>query len=303
MKPLTEQTNPNTVDIDRRTTLEIVTLINQEDRKVAEAVALVLPQVAKAIDLIVERLQDAGRLFYVGAGTSGRLGVLDASECPPTFGVPPDLVHGIIAGGPTALHSAIEGAEDNPTQAAIDLHTIGVSSQDAVVGISANGNTPYTLGALEFAKQLGAATVAITCNEGSRMTEAADVAIVPVVGAEVIAGSSRMKAGTAQKMVLNMLSTGAMIRLGWVYSNLMSNLKATNEKLRRRARLILAEETGLDAQEAAQVFEASGNDLRLALLMTRLQLSRAEAEAKLASFGGSVRRAIDSSGQTMNDEV
>jgi N-acetylmuramic acid 6-phosphate etherase len=297
MKLITEQTNPNTRDIDRRTSLEIVTLINQEDQKVAAAVALVLPQVARAIDLIVERLQAEGRLFYVGAGTSGRLGVLDASECPPTFGVPPDLVHGIIAGGPTALHSAIEGAEDNPTQAAIDFHTIGVSSQDAVVGISANGNTPYTLGALEFAKSLGAATIAITGNEGSRLTEVADVSIVPMVGAEVIAGSSRMKAGTAQKMVLNMLSTGAMIRMGWVYSNLMSNLKATNEKLRRRARLILAEETGLDTEEAARVFEASGHDLRIALVMTRLHLSCEEAQKKLDAFGGSVRRAIDSLGQ------
>jgi N-acetylmuramic acid 6-phosphate etherase len=293
MKLLTEQTNPNTKDIDRRSTLEIVTLINQEDRKVAEAVALVLPQIAKAIDMIVERLQAEGRLFYVGAGTSGRLGVLDASECPPTFGVPAELVHGLIAGGATALHSAIEGAEDNPSQAAIDLHTIGVSSKDAVVGISANGNTPYTLGALQFAQEVGAAAIAITCNEGSRMTEVAEVAIVPVVGAEVIAGSSRMKAGTAQKMVLNMLSTGAMIRMGWVYSNLMSNLKATNEKLRRRARLILAEETGLDAEEAARVFAASGNDLKVALLMTRLNLSCQQAEATLQKFNGSVRRALD----------
>ncbi|MBI3653910.1 MAG: N-acetylmuramic acid 6-phosphate etherase [Acidobacteria bacterium] len=301
MKPLTEQTNPHTRDIDRRSTLEIVTLINQEDQKVAEAVAQVLPQVAAAIDLIVERLQAEGRLFYVGAGTSGRLGVLDASECPPTFGVPPDLVQGIIAGGPTALHSAIEGAEDNPTQAAIDLHAIGVSSQDAVVGISANGNTPYTVGALEFAQQLGAAAIAITCNEGSRLTQVADVAIVPVVGAEVIAGSSRMKAGTAQKLILNMLSTGTMIRMGWVYSNLMANLKATNEKLRRRARLILADETGLDAEAAARIFAASGNDLRLALVMTRLHLSREEAVAKLAACGGSVRRALDSLEKT--DEV
>jgi N-acetylmuramic acid 6-phosphate etherase len=294
MKLLTEQTNPNSRDIDRRSTLEIVTLINQEDRKVAEAVALVLPQIAEAIDAIVERMQAEGRLFYVGAGTSGRLGVLDASECPPTFGVPPELVQCIIAGGPNALHSAIEGAEDNPTQAAIDLHVIGVSAKDAVVGISANGNTPYTLGALQFARELGAATIAITCNEGSQMTEVADIAIVPVVGAEVIAGSSRMKAGTAQKLVLNMLSTGAMIRMGWVYSNLMSNLKATNEKLRRRARLILAEETGIEAEEAARIFAASGDDLKIALLMTRLRLSREEAEATLQQFNGSVRRAIDS---------
>ena len=294
MKLLTEQTNPNTKDIDRRSTLEIVTLINQEDHKVAQAVALVLPQIAKAVDMIVERLQAEGRLFYVGAGTSGRLGVLDASECPPTFGVSPDLVHGIIAGGPNALHSAIEGAEDSKTQAAIDLHVIGVSSQDAMVGISANGNTPYTLGALEFAKELGATVIAITCNQGSKMTEVADLAIVPIVGAEVIAGSSRMKAGTAQKMILNMLSTGTMIRMGWVYSNLMSNLKATNEKLRRRARLILAEETGINQEEAARVFAASGNDLRIALLMARASLSREAAEELLQSVDYSVRRALDS---------
>ena len=293
-KPLTEQTNPNTKDIDRRSTLEIVTLINQEDKSVAEAVALVLPQVAKAVDLIVERLENEGRLFYVGTGTSGRLGVLDASECPPTFGVSPELVRGIIAGGDRALRNAIEGAEDDLHQAAIDLHTIGVSGKDAVVGISANGNTPYTLGALEFGQELGAATIAITCNEGSQMTQIADVSIVPLVGAEAIAGSSRMKAGTAQKMILNMLSTGTMIRLGLVYGNLMSNLKATNEKLRRRARAILAEETGLSDEVAAQMFAASGNDLKLALLMVRAQLSREAAEATLQKFNGSVRRALDS---------
>jgi N-acetylmuramic acid 6-phosphate etherase len=293
-KPLTEQTNPNTKDIDRRSTLEIVTLINQEDKKVAEAVALVLPQIARAVDLIVERLENEGRLFYVGTGTSGRLGVLDASECPPTFGVSPDLVHGIIAGGDTALRNAVEGAEDDLHQAAIDLHTIGVSSKDAVVGISANGNTPYTLGALEFGQELGAATIAITCNEGSQMTQIADVSIVPVVGPEVIAGSSRMKAGTAQKMILNMLSTGTMIRLGLVYSNLMSNLRATNEKLRRRARAILAEETGIDEREAARIFAASGDDLKLALLMVHQGFSREEAAATLEKFHGSVRRALDS---------
>jgi N-acetylmuramic acid 6-phosphate etherase len=293
-KPLTEQTNPNTRDIDRRSTLEIVTLINREDKKVAEAVQLVLPQIARAIDLIVERLENEGRLFYVGTGTSGRLGVLDASECPPTFGISADLVHGVIAGGDTALRNAVEGAEDDLHQAAIDLHTIGVSSKDAVVGISANGNTPYTLGALEFGQELGAATIAITCNEGSQMTQIADVSIVPVVGAEVIAGSSRMKAGTAQKMILNMLSTGTMIRLGLVYGNLMSNLRATNEKLRRRARAILAEETGLSDEEAAQVFAASGDDLKLALLMVRVGLSREAAAEALQKFNGSVRRALDS---------
>src|SRR5688500_2204611 len=208
---ITEQENPRTREISSLSVAGIVELINAEDATVAEAVRRELANVTRAVEGIVSRLEQGGRLFYVGAGTSGRLGVLDASECPPTFGVSPDLVQGIIAGGATALQNAIEGAEDNPSQAAIDLHVTGVSSKDAVVGISANGNTPYTLGALEFAKELGAATIAVTCNEGSKMTEVADVAIVPVVGAEVIAGSSRMKAGTAQKMVMNMLSTVTMI--------------------------------------------------------------------------------------------
>ena len=294
MKLLTEQANPNTRDIDRRSTLEIVTLINREDQGVAAAVARVLPQVAAAVDLIVERLRAGGRLFYVGTGTSGRLGVLDASECPPTFGVAPEMVVGIIAGGDFALRNAVEAAEDNPTQAALDLQGHRASEKDVIVGISANGNTPYTLGALQFARQVGAVAVAITCNEGSQMTEVADVAIVPVVGPEVIAGSSRMKAGTAQKMVLNMLSTGAMIRLGLVYGNLMANLKATNEKLRRRARAILAEEAGLGADEAARVFAEAGNDLKLALVMARAGLPRDRAVELLSQHGGSVRRALDS---------
>ena len=294
MKPVTEQTNPNTRDIDRRSTLDIVTLINQEDQAVAPAVARTLADVARAVDLITERIAGGGRLFYVGTGTSGRLGVLDASECPPTFGVAPELVVGIIAGGDYALRNAIEAAEDNPTQAALDLQGYRASEKDVIVGISANGNTPYTLGALLFAKQIGAPAIAITCNAGSQMTAVADISIVPVVGPEVIAGSSRMKAGTAQKMVLNMLSTGTMIRLGLVYSNLMSNLKSTNEKLRRRARAILAEEVGLSAEEAARVFEQSGNDLKVALVMSRAGIGRDEAVERLQQHKGSVRRALDS---------
>jgi N-acetylmuramic acid 6-phosphate etherase len=296
MKPITEQSNPNTRDIDRRSTIEIVTLINHEDRTVAEAVSRVLDRVAAAVDIIVERLGAGGRLFYVGTGTSGRLGVLDASECPPTFGVPPDIVRGIIAGGYRALHSAVEAAEDDPDQAVRDLKQAGVSASDAVVGISASGNTPYTTGAVEYAAQTGAAAIAVTCNPDSRMASVAGVCIAPVVGPEVIAGSSRMKAGTAQKMVLNMLSTTTMIRLGLVYSNLMSNLKASNEKLRLRACAILAEETGISPDQAAHAFEAAGSDLRLALLMVRANLSRAEAEQLLESHRGSVRRALDSLG-------
>ena len=293
MKPLTEQVNPKSADIDRRSTLEILTIINQEDKIVAEAVSRVLDRIADAVDLIVMRVEDGGRLFYVGAGTSGRLGVLDASECPPTFGVSPVLVQGIIAGGYEALRNATEGAEDDYDQSARDLKLFDVCSKDVVVGISASGNTPYTLGAIGYGNQIGAATIAITCNPDSKMAAAAGVSISPVVGAEVIAGSSRMKAGTAQKMVLNMISTATMIRTGLVYGNLMSNLKATNEKLRGRARAILAEETSIEPEAAARTFEEAGNDLRVALLMVRARLSRDEAESLLNHHRGSVRRALD----------
>src|SRR5437868_4107617 len=294
MKPVTEQANPRTRDIDRRSTSDIITLINTEDRTVAEAVALVLPQVAEAIDRIVERLSQGGRLFYVGTGTSGRLGVLDASECPPTYGVAPDFVRGIIAGGFDALYKAVEAAEDDPAQAARDLETAGVTARDAVVAISASGNTPYTLGALEHAKQIGASAIAVTCNPESKMAAAAEVSIAPVVGPEVIAGSSRMKAGTAQKLILNMLSTATMIRLGLVYGNLMANLQPNNAKLVRRACAILAEETGLSSDAAAGLFEEAGRDLRIAFVMAATKLPRNEAEALLQAHGNSVRRAIDS---------
>jgi len=294
MKPVTEQANPRTRDIDRRSTSDIITLINNEDRRVAEAVALVLPQVAEAVDRIVERLSNGGRLFYVGTGTSGRLGVLDASECPPTYGVPPDLVRGIIAGGYEALYKSIEAAEDDPVQAGRDLEVAGLTGRDVVVGISASGNTPYTLGALEHAKQIGASAIAVTCNPASKMAAAAEVSIAPVVGPEVIAGSSRMKAGTAQKLILNMLSTATMIRLGLVYGNLMSNLQPNNAKLVRRACAILAEETGLSSDAAAGLFEEAGRDLRIAFVMAATKLPRAEAEARLRAHGNSVRRAIDS---------
>ncbi|MFY9555164.1 MAG: N-acetylmuramic acid 6-phosphate etherase [Blastocatellia bacterium] len=294
MKPVTEEANPKTRDIDRRSTIEIIRLINDEDESVAEAVSLVLDRVAEAVDLVVDRLKAGGRLIYVGTGTSGRLGVLDASECPPTFGVSADLVVGIIAGGYDALHRAVETAEDDPDQAVRDLQSHKISSGDVVVGISASGNTPYTAGAIEFAKTIHAATIAVTCNSESLMASAADVSISPVIGPEVIAGSSRMKAGTAQKMILNMLSTATMIRLGLVYSNLMSNLRATNDKLRRRACAILSEETGLGPEEANNVFQAAGGDLRVALLMARANVSREAADRLLREHGGSVRRALDS---------
>jgi N-acetylmuramic acid 6-phosphate etherase len=294
MKSVTEETNPKTKDIDRRSTIEIIRLINEEDTTVPEAVSRVLDRVAEAVDLIVERLGSGGRLIYVGTGTSGRLGVLDASECPPTFGVSAEVVLGVIAGGYDALRRAVEAAEDDPQQAARDLQSQNASAQDVVVGVSASGNTPYTLGAVEYANKIGAVSIAVTCNPDSRMAAAAGVSIAPLVGPEVIAGSSRMKAGTAQKLILNMLSTATMIKLGLVYSNLMSNLRATNEKLRSRAGAILAEETGITAEEAARVFEAAGEDLRVALLMVRSNLSRSDAERLLESHGSSVRRALDS---------
>jgi N-acetylmuramic acid 6-phosphate etherase len=294
MKPVTEQINSKTKDIDRLSSLQIVKLINEEDRAVAEAVSHVLEDVARAVNLIVKRLDAGGRLIYIGAGTSGRLGMLDASECPPTFGISPELVRGIIAGGLDALHKSLEAAEDDPVQAARDLDALDLSPLDAVVGISASGNTPYTVGAIEHAKNGGAVTIALTCNPESEMAAVAEVSIAPVVGPEVIAGSSRLKAGTAQKMVLNMLSTAAMIRMGLVYSNLMSNVKATNDKLRRRAVAILSEEAGITVEQAQYAFKAAGEDLRLALLMFRSELSLEEAEQLLASHNGSVRRALDS---------
>ncbi|MCI0486427.1 MAG: N-acetylmuramic acid 6-phosphate etherase [Blastocatellia bacterium] len=292
-EPVTEQINSKTIDIDRRSTLEIVTMINEEDKTVAEAVSRVLGQVARAVDIIAERMEAGGDLLYVGTGTSGRLGSLDASECMPTFGIPPERVRAIIAGGYEALYRAVEAAEDDPEQSARDLEAAGVSSRDVVVAISASGNTPYTLGAIEHAKKTGAVAIAVTCNPDSRMAAVADVSIAPVVGPEVIAGSSRMKAGTAQKMILNMLSTATMIRLGLVYGNLMSNLKAGNEKLRHRSLAILAAESSVSPEEASDIFEEAGRDLRIALLMARANLPRRDAERLLKENGYSVRRALE----------
>ena len=269
MIPITETDNPNTSEIDRVSTLEAVCLINNEDKLVAQAVEKVLPEVAVAIDRIVERLQSGGRLFYIGTGTSGRLGVLDASEIPPTYGVSYDLVQGVIAGGYEALYKATESSEDNTSQGAEDLKSRGVTGDDAVVGIAASGRTPYTIGAVEYARGLGCFTACIVCNPDSKITKAAEVAIVPIVGPEPITGSTRMKAGTAQKMILNMISTVAMIRLGYVRGNRMTNMKASNEKLQDRAVRILVEETEIDKETASRIMDDSGGDLRIALVMQR----------------------------------
>src|SRR5688572_15037606 len=255
MIPITETDNELTREIDRVPTLEAVRLINNEDKEVAEAVEKVLPQIADTIDKIVARLNDGGRLFYIGTGTSGRLGVLDASEIPPTYGVSYDLVQGVIAGGYEALYKATEASEDNKEQGAEDLRARGLTARDAVVGIAASGRTPYTIGAVKYARELGCFTACIVCNPESKITKTAEVAIVPVVGAEAITGSTRMKAGTAQKMILNMISTVSMIRLGYVCGNRMSNMKASNAKLHDRAVRILIEEAKLDESTATKLME------------------------------------------------
>jgi len=291
--PLTEQENPRTAGISSLPTIEVVRLMNEEDALVAEAVGRVLEDVARAVDGIVSRLKAGGRLFYIGTGTSGRLGVLDAAECPPTFGVSPELVQGIIAGGYDATHRAVEASEDDRSAGARDLDERGMTEQDAVVGIAASGRTPYTVGAVEHARTQGAFTAAITCAPDSEITRVAEVSIVPLVGPEVIAGSTRLKAGTAQKMVLNMLSTATMIRLGYVTGNRMTNMLTRNSKLHARAVRILTAETGLNEETALAQLEAAGGDLRAAIVMSKTGCSRAEAESALARTKGVVQSAIE----------
>jgi N-acetylmuramic acid 6-phosphate etherase len=291
--PITEQENPRTRELSSLPTAEIVRLMNEEDAGIAAAVGRVLPDVVRAVEGVVERLKNGGRLFYVGTGTSGRLGVLDASECPPTFGVSPELVQGIIAGGYDALYRAVEASEDDKEAGAHDAAERGVGARDALVGIAASGRTPYTIGAVEYARRVGAFTAALTCAPGSPITKAAEVAIVPVVGPEVVAGSTRLKAGTAQKMVLNMISTATMIRLGYVTGNRMTNLLPRNTKLRARSLRILAAESGLDERAARDLFERAGEDLRVALVMSKTSRSSEDARAALESSGWVVSRAVE----------
>jgi N-acetylmuramic acid 6-phosphate etherase len=292
--PATEAENPRTANLSALPVGEIVRLMNEEDARVHEAVGRVLPEIARAVEGVAGRLRAGGRLFYVGAGTSGRLGVLDAAECAPTFGVPAELVQGIIAGGYDALHRATEASEDDGEAGARDLEMRGATGRDAVVGLAASGRTPYTIGAVEWARRLGAFTAAITCAPDSAITRAAEIAIVPVVGPEVVAGSTRLKAGTAQKLVLNMLSTATMIRLGYVTGNRMTNLLPRNEKLRERAARIFVAETGEDEPAARAALAAAGGDLRLALVMHATGRGRAEAENALADSRGVVRDAVES---------
>lgn len=264
-KLTTEQRNSATNNIDKCSTLEMVRLINDEDKKISAAVEKVLTQIAKAVDLIANKIKSGGRLIYIGAGTSGRLGVLDASECPPTFGVSPDLVQGIIAGGNIALTSAVEGAEDDTSAAIIDLEEKNFSAADILVGIATSGRTPYVLSGINYAKKISASTVGISCVENSALAKIVDIDITPITGAEVITGSTRMKAGTATKMVLNMLTTGAMIRLGKVYGNLMVDVHATNYKLRDRAKRIVIAATNCTEQQAIDALEKCNGHAKSAI--------------------------------------
>jgi N-acetylmuramic acid 6-phosphate etherase len=293
MLPITEQENSNTANIDQVSTLEAVTLINNEDKLIALAVEKVLPDVALAIDKIVERLKNGGRLFYVGTGTSGRLGVLDASEIPPTFGVSYELIQGVIAGGYDALYKASEASEDNREAGAKDLQTRGLTEKDAVIGIAASGRTPYTIGAVEYARNLGCFTACIACVPDSALTKTAEVAIVPVVGAEAITGSSRMKAGTAQKLILNMISTVSMIRLGYVKGNRMTNVKASNLKLKERSLRILMSETGFNEESAKNLMNEAGEDLRVAIVMFRAKVDAETARNVLSENDFVVERAVN----------
>ena len=266
---LTEQSNPASANIDRLSTEEMLRVINAEDRKVADAVERVIPAIAIAVDAIATAFQRGGRLFYIGAGTSGRLGVLDASECPPTFGVAPDLVQGIIAGGESALSRATETTEDDPAIGARDLMACGFAAIDILAGIAASGRTPYVLGAVAEAKRLGATTIGVSCTPDSELARSVDIAITPLVGPEVIAGSTRMKAGTAQKLVLNMLTTGAFVRMGYVCGNLMVNVQPKNSKLRDRARRIIAQAAGVSYERAGELLAEAGDNVPAAIRKAR----------------------------------
>ena len=289
---MTEQRNPRSLNIDCMTAIDIVQLINQEDLLVAKAVEKCLPHIAEAVEKIEYAFTNGGRLVYIGAGTSGRLGVLDASECPPTYGVPPEMVVGIIAGGEQALRHPVEGAEDNYEQGKADLQAVDFCEKDVLVGIAASGRTPYVIGALEYGKSLGTITVSITSNAGCAMSQIADIAIETVVGAEVLTGSSRMKSGTAQKLVLNMLTTASMIRIGKCYQNLMVDVQASNEKLKARAVKIVMEATDCTKEIAETTLLQAGNHAKLAILMILANVDKFQAEKMLAETQGKLRQAL-----------
>jgi N-acetylmuramic acid 6-phosphate etherase len=289
---LTEQTNPASAGIDEMTPTEALRIINAEDRKVAEAVEKEIPAIARAVESIAEAFRRGGRLFYIGAGTSGRLGVLDAAECPPTFGVPPGMVEGIVAGGEPALSGATEATEDDAVAGARDLEARGFTAADVLVGITASGRTPYVLGAVAAARAMGAVTAGISCTPDSELASAVDIPITPLTGPEVVAGSTRMKAGTAQKLVLNMLSTGAFLRMGYVYGNLMVNVQPANAKLADRATRIVAQAANVSYEQARDSLVQAGNSVRAAIVMLKTGAAREEAERRLAAAGGNIAGAL-----------
>jgi len=290
--PVTEQENPRTSNFSSLSSLEITRAMNDEDASVAQAVQPALPAIAETVDRVVDRLRSRGRLFYIGTGTSGRLGVLDAAECPPTFGVPADLVQAVIAGGYEACYRAVEASEDDGDAGAHDLQARDFSARDALIGIAASGRTPYTVGAVDFARQLGAFTAGITCVPDSPITQVAEVPIVAVVGPEVVAGSTRLKAGTAQKMILNMISTATMVRLGYVSGNRMTNVQTRNTKLRARAVRILMTEAGVDEALASEVLDAAEGVLPVAIVMAKTESGQARAKAALDAANGVIFEAL-----------
>jgi N-acetylmuramic acid 6-phosphate etherase len=289
---LTEQSNPASEGIDTLPTVEILRVINNEDRKVAEAVAREIDSIARAVDAIVGAFERGGHLVYIGAGTSGRLGVLDAAECAPTFNVPPEMVRGVIAGGESALARAAETTEDDPATGARDLERSGFSANDVLVGIAASGRTPYVLGAVAEANRMGALTIGISCTPDSELQRAVKLPITLLVGPEIVAGSTRMKAGTATKMVLNMLTTASFIRMGYVFGNLMVNVQPTNSKLKDRARRIIARAAGVTYERAGELLAASGNSVGAAIVMGRAGVNREDAERRLEGAGGRIRDAL-----------
>ena len=298
----TEQQNFASLALDTKSAIEIATIINNEDSKVATAVSKALPQIAQAIDAIADALSHGGRLIYIGAGTSGRIAALDAAECPPTFSTDPRQVQFVIAGGERALGRAVEANEDSPKLGQRDIARLKPSKKDVVVGIAASGRTPYTIAAVEYAKKKGAKTIGVSCNATSALSQAADIAIAAEVGPEVISGSTRMKAGTAQKMILNMLTTGAMTRLGYVYGNLMVNVSPKNEKLVERAITILSQAADIDRAHAKTALSKSGGSVPLALIMLKSGAILREAQRKLKAAGGNVRKAIESSGSAKSSD-
>ncbi len=291
-QPLTEAQDVTLQDLDSRSTLDLVTAMNQADAGITDAVARELPRIALAVDAISAALDAGGCLYYAGAGTSGRLGVLDAAECPPTFGVPPDLVRAFIAGGDGALRKSAEGAEDDPEAGSGDLMAAGFASRDVLVGIAASGRTPYVLGAIAQARKIGAITCGISCTPDSELSRAVDFPIEPKTGPEVIAGSTRLRAGTATKMVLNILSTAVMVKLGHVYGNLMVNVQPTNRKLRDRARRIVEQAAGVSPERAAELLEMAGDSARTAIVMEIRKIGRVEAERLLGAAHGRIREAL-----------